>query len=74
MGLSDAVETVGFKSLGVKLSLETLEEAPLPCILHWNKNHFVVLYKIKKDTYYISDPATWSNYPNEGRVFKTLDR
>jgi len=57
MGLSDAVESVGFKSLGVKLSLEKLKEAPLPCILHWNKNHFVVLYKIKKNAYYISDPA-----------------
>lgn len=57
MGLSDAVESVGFKSLGVKLSLEKLKEAPLPCILHWNKNHFVVLYKIKKGGFYISDPA-----------------
>ncbi len=57
LGLSDAVESMGFKSLGVKLSLEKLEEAPLPCIVHWNKNHYVVLYKIKKDTIYISDPA-----------------
>ncbi|MEQ6125290.1 peptidase domain-containing ABC transporter [Pseudotenacibaculum sp. MALMAid0570] len=57
MGLSDAVESVGFKSLGVKLSLEKLKEAPLPCILHWNKNHFVVLYKIKKNMFYVSDPA-----------------
>jgi len=57
MGLSDAVESVGLKSLGVKLSAEKLEEAPLPCILHWNKNHFVVLYKIRKGNYYISDPA-----------------
>lgn len=57
MGLSDAVESVGFKSLGVKLSAEKLSEAPLPCILHWNKNHFVVLYKVKKNAYYISDPA-----------------
>ena len=57
LGLSEAVESVGFKSLGVKLSFEKLEEAPLPCILHWNKNHFVVLYKIKKGIIYISDPA-----------------
>lgn len=57
MGLSDAIESVGFKSLGVKLSAEKLHEAPLPCILHWNKNHFVVLYKIKKGLFYISDPA-----------------
>ncbi|MEG0852161.1 MAG: peptidase domain-containing ABC transporter [Flavobacterium sp.] len=55
--LSDAAEKIGFRTLGVKLNVERLEEAPLPCILHWNKNHYVVLYKIKKDTYYISDPA-----------------
>lgn len=55
--LSDAAEKKGFRTLGVKLDLERLQEAPLPCILHWNKNHYVVLYKIKKDTYYISDPA-----------------
>ena len=56
-GLSNAVKKVGFKSLGVKISLEKLKEAPLPCILHWNKNHYVVLYKNKKEKYYISDPA-----------------
>lgn len=55
--LSDAAEKIGFRTLGVKLSLERLREAPLPCILHWNKNHYVVLYKIKKTTYYISDPG-----------------
>ena len=55
--LSDAAEKIGFRTLGVKLNLERLEEAPLPCVLHWNKNHYVVLYKIKRNTYYISDPA-----------------
>lgn len=55
--LSDAAEKIGFRTLGVKLSLERLEEAPLPCILHWNNNHYVVLYKIKKGIYYVSDPA-----------------
>jgi len=57
LGLSEAVESVGFRSLGVKLSYNKLLEAPLPCIVHWNKNHYVVVYKIKKDTVYISDPA-----------------
>ncbi|CAL2076097.1 peptidase domain-containing ABC transporter [Tenacibaculum sp. 190524A02b] len=57
LGLSDAVESIGFKSLGMQLSFDKLKEAPLPCILHWNKNHYVVLYKIKNDTVYISDPA-----------------
>ncbi|MEN2414285.1 peptidase domain-containing ABC transporter [Flavobacterium mesophilum] len=55
--LSDAAEKIGFRTLGVKLSAERLDEAPLPAILHWNKNHYVVLYKIKKGIYYVSDPA-----------------
>jgi len=55
--LSDAAEKIGFRTLGVKLNLERLEEAPLPCILHWNHNHYVVLYKIKKKRYFVSDPA-----------------
>lgn len=57
LGLSEAVEKMGFRSLGVKLSFAKLLEAPLPCIVHWNKNHYVVVYKIKKDVVYISDPA-----------------
>lgn len=57
LGLSDAAEELGLRSLGVKLNLEYLEKAEIPCILHWNKNHYAVLYKIKNNTYYISDPA-----------------
>ncbi len=57
LSLSDAAEQIGFKTLGVKLNLSRLREAPLPCIVHWNKNHFAVLYKIKKGIFHISDPA-----------------
>ena len=57
LGLSEAVENMGFHSLGVKLSFNKLLEASLPCIVHWNKNHYVVVYKIKKEIIYISDPA-----------------
>ncbi|WP_074409305.1 MULTISPECIES: peptidase domain-containing ABC transporter [Aquimarina] len=62
LGLSDAVEEIGFRSLGVKLSLNKLDEVPLPCIVHWNKVHYVVVYKIKISrkgdmTIYVSDPA-----------------
>jgi len=57
LGLSEAVEKMGFRSLGVKLSFTKLLEASLPCIVHWNKNHYVVVYKIKKGIIYISDPA-----------------
>ncbi|QQU04740.1 peptidase domain-containing ABC transporter [Myroides odoratus] len=55
--ISNAAEQVGFRTMGIKISLLDLKEAPLPCILFWNKNHFVVLYKVKKGKYYISDPA-----------------
>lgn len=55
--LSDAAERIGFRTLGVRLSAEKLEEATLPCILFWNKMHYVILYRIKRSTYYISDPA-----------------
>jgi ATP-binding cassette subfamily B protein len=55
--LSDAAEKIGFRTIGVKHSLKRLDEIPLPCILHWNNYHFVVLYKIKKGIYCISDPA-----------------
>lgn len=55
--LGNASEGIGFRSLGVKLSLTELDEAPLPCILHWDKAHYIVLYKISKGMYYISDPA-----------------
>lgn len=48
LGLSEAAEKMGFRTLGVKLSLKDLKEAPLPCILHWNKNHYVVLYGWKQ--------------------------
>ena len=55
--LSSAAENIGFRTIGVKLNSIKLEEVPLPCVLYWNKEHFVVLYKIKKGVYYISDPA-----------------
>ena len=46
-GISDAAENIGFRTKGVKVPLKILiEDAPLPCILHWKQNHFVVLYKI----------------------------
>lgn len=55
--VSDAAEKIGFRTLGVKLNLDRLNEVPLPCILHWNKEHYVVLYDIKKENYFISDPG-----------------
>lgn len=64
LGISDAAEYIGFRTLGVLISFEQLvDEAMLPCILHWNQNHFVVCYRITrgrrgKCKIYISDPAS----------------
>lgn len=59
LGLSEAAEKLGFRSLGIKIDFQTLkQEVPLPCIIHWNKRHFVVVYKIdKSNKIYISDPS-----------------
>lgn len=57
LGISEAAERLGFRTQGLKVSLDQLRQLSLPCVLHWKQNHFVVLYKIKKQTYYISDPA-----------------
>ncbi|MEB3380279.1 peptidase domain-containing ABC transporter [Flavobacterium psychrophilum] len=68
--LSDAAEKIGFRTLGAKLNLKKLEEVPLPCILYWNNNHYVVLYKIKKGNYYISDPSHGLLVYNETEFLK----
>ena len=57
LNLSNASEALGFHTLAVKIDYVTLTEVPLPCIVHWDRFHYVVVYKIKKDTVYVSDPA-----------------
>ncbi|HEY4326115.1 MAG TPA: peptidase domain-containing ABC transporter [Mucilaginibacter sp.] len=57
LGISNAAEKIGFRTLGVKLNTGQIKEAELPCILHWRQSHFVVLYKIKNHKYYLADPA-----------------
>ncbi|MBI2279243.1 MAG: peptidase domain-containing ABC transporter [Bacteroidetes bacterium] len=57
-GLAKAAEQIGFRTLGVKINYQKLiSEAPLPCIVYWNQKHFVVVYKVKKDKIFVSDPA-----------------
>src|SRR5690554_1364082 len=60
--LADAAEKIGFRTIGVKVNFEKLiEEAPLPCIVHWRQNHFVVLYEVagkkEKIKLKVADPA-----------------
>jgi ATP-binding cassette subfamily B protein len=51
LGISDAAESIGMHTQGVRITLEQLiEDVPLPCILHWNQRHFVVLYRITRES------------------------
>lgn len=58
LGISDAAEKIGMRTQALQLNLQDLKiNINLPFILHWSQNHFVVLYKIKNNQYYIADPA-----------------
>ena len=47
-GMSQAASELGFETASVRLSPDELSQSPLPAILHWNQNHFVVLYRIDR--------------------------
>lgn len=58
LGISEAAETIGFRTQAVKINFHSLiTDAKLPAILHWDQNHFVVLYKTKGKKIYIADPG-----------------
>ncbi len=66
LGINNTAEQLGFSTVNVKISLHDLvAENNLPAILHWDQNHFVVLYKIKRRKYYIADPGTGKIVLNE---------
>lgn len=58
LSIAAGAEKIGLRSLGARLNLTTLlSETPLPCILHWRQQHFVVLFKVNKRYLWIADPA-----------------
>ena len=57
LGLSDAAEAIGFRTIGARISIEQLLEAPKPCVVHWDQDHFVVVYKFRKGIIAVADPA-----------------
>ncbi|MBO4826560.1 MAG: peptidase domain-containing ABC transporter [Prevotella sp.] len=56
-GISDAAEELGLRTVSGRMSLDELGNIQLPCILHWNQNHFVVLYRVRRGRYYVADPG-----------------
>ncbi len=57
LDMGQACEHIGLRTLSFKLNFEELQKIPLPCVVHWNNSHFVVVYKIKGDKVFVSDPA-----------------
>ena len=58
LGISEAANEIGLHSVCARATVEELSNVSLPCILHWNQNHFVVLYKVKRGKkFYIADPG-----------------
>ncbi len=58
LGISEAAESLGFRSEGLKINFDQLKnDVILPCIVHWKQNHFIVVYKITRKKVYVADPA-----------------
>jgi ATP-binding cassette subfamily B protein len=58
LGLSEAADSLGFRTIGVRIPFEKLvENVPLPCIVHWRQKHFIVIYRVNKNKIWAADPA-----------------
>lgn len=77
LGISESADEIGFKTIVAKLKPQDFSKELLPCILHWNQNHFVVLYKITKNiftrklVYKIADPGHGLVSLSEGKFKKS---
>ena len=58
LAIDKVASKLGLRTISGRMSVNSINNIENPCILHWNQNHFVVLYKVKKGkTFYIADPA-----------------
>jgi ATP-binding cassette, subfamily B, bacterial len=63
LGIVEGAEKIGFSPMPVKVGYDKGEDnaclmtAPLPCIAHWNQNHFVVIFKVTRSHVWIADPS-----------------
>lgn len=75
LGISEAAESIGLRTTGIRTTIDNLkQQSKLPCILHWNQMHFVVLYRIEKSKgkvfFHIADPAYGLLKYEEGELKK----
>ena len=58
LGINETANNLGLRTICVKTTTSIFDKSPLPSILHWDQNHFVVLYKVKKGKkFYVADPG-----------------
>lgn len=57
LGISEAAQDLGFHTRAARFTVRQLREIGSPSILYWNQNHFVVLYKARRNRYHIADPG-----------------
>lgn len=58
LDISTGAESIGLRTLAIKCTLnDVVSKVPLPAIVFWNENHFVVVYNADKKYIWISDPA-----------------
>jgi ATP-binding cassette subfamily B protein len=75
LGITRGARALGMEARSVKVSKSRLDELPMPAIVHWSGNHWVVLYDVGRRRVRIADPArglrripretfasTWSGY------------
>jgi ATP-binding cassette, subfamily B, bacterial CvaB/MchF/RaxB len=65
-------DRIGFTSRAVKLPLEQLANLQVPCLLHWDMNHYVVLERVKGEKALIHNPegrSTWMRMAEVSRHF-----
>lgn len=67
--ISEAAEQIGFKTIGGRLTFDILsKQAVLPCIVHWDQNHFVVIYKIKPKNIFRKQAKIYMVDPAFGKI------
>lgn len=72
LSISESAESIGFKTLGGRFTFEKLmNEVPLPCIVHWNQEHFIVVYKIKQKNYFNKTNKIYVADPGKGLITYT---
>jgi len=69
LGISETAESIGLKTLAGRFTFHKLaNEAPLPCIVHWNQEHFVVVYDIKSKNIFSKSTKIFIADPGKGLI------